>query len=161
MQFIRKAVTEDLPVILDIYRHARQFMAENGNPGQWGAHYPPDSLVKNDIEQKQLYVLAEDSQIHGVFLFAPGPDPTYQIIEQGSWLSDAPYGVIHRVASDGTVHGFLRLAVRYCEQQTPHLRIDTHRDNLIMQRAIEKNGFSRRGIIFTDDGSPRIAYEKV
>lgn len=41
------------------------------------------------------------------------------------------------------------------------MRIDTHADNHIMQHVIEKAGFQRCGIIFTDDGTPRIAYQKV
>ena len=41
------------------------------------------------------------------------------------------------------------------------MRIDTHEDNKIMQHLIEKNGFSKRGIIFKDDGSPRVAFEYV
>ena len=79
------------------------------------------------------------------------------------WLSDAPYGVIHMVASDGTIHGFLQQIVAFCEQQTKHLRIDTHHDNKVMQHVIAKNGFSRRGIIYlvNEDGSARIAYEKL
>lgn len=38
--------------------------------------------------------------------------------------------------------------------------IDTHEDNEVMQHLILKNGFEKRGIIYTDDGSPRFAYEK-
>ena len=74
-----------------------------------------------------------------------------------------PYGVIHMVASDGTIHGFLQQIVAFCEWQTKHLRIDTHHDNKVMQHVIAKNGFSRRGIIYlvNGDGSARIAYEKL
>ena len=33
---IRHTTENDLPVILAIYAHARRFMAEHGNPNQWG-----------------------------------------------------------------------------------------------------------------------------
>ncbi len=55
----------------------------------------------------------------------------------------------------------MKKAVSYCEEIIPHLRIDTHEDNKIMQRAIEKNGFTKCGMIFTEEGSSRIAYEKL
>ena len=47
----------------------------------------------------------------------------------------------------------------FCQKITTHIRIDTHEDNIVMQKAIAKNGFHKCGIIYTDDGSPRIAYE--
>ena len=50
--------------------------------------------------------------------------------------------------------------VPFCEGIIKHLRIDTHADNKVMQKQILKNGFTRRGIVYMEDGSPRIAYEK-
>lgn len=157
---IRNATPADLPAILHIYEYAREFMAQNGNPTQWAAGFPPESLLCDDIEKRSLYVVEEKERVCGVFFFAIGPDETYARIEQGEWLSDSEYGTIHRVAGDGTVRGILRQAVSYCERCIRHLRIDTHEDNRIMQRAIQNCGFQRRGIIYENDGSPRIAYEK-
>ena len=99
--------------------------------------------------------------IHGVFAFILGEDPTYHVIENGQWLSDAPYGTIHAVASDGSIHGLLTQVVTYCLQTIRHLRIDTHPDNLIMQHVITKNGFTKCGIIYVADGTPRLAYERL
>ena len=158
---IRKATTSDLPVILEIYSYAREFMRKNGNPTQWSDKYPEESLLRSDIENHNLYVVVESGHICGVFAFIIGPDETYSRIEQGEWLSKDEYGTIHRVAGDGTVHGLLQKAVSYCEQKIPHLRIDTHQDNQIMQHVILKCGFQECGIIYVNDGSPRIAYEKV
>lgn len=70
-------------------------------------------------------------------------------------------GTIHQVASDGTIHGFFSQIVDYCWAQIPHLRVDTHADNQIMQHLIQKNGFERRGIIYVLNHSPRIAFERV
>ena len=55
----------------------------------------------------------------------------------------------------------LKACVSFCAGICPHLRIDTHEDNRIMQRAVEKLGFHRCGIIYVSDGSPRIAYERM
>ena len=157
---IRTAELEDLPRIQDIYAYARKFMAETGNPKQWGTTHPPVETLREDIRQGQLYVATDGDTIHGVFMFFLGEDPTYRQIFEGSWLSDAPYGTIHRIASDGS-GGILKAVVAFCGEKCAHLRIDTHHDNQVMQRAIEKAGFSRRGIIYIADGTPRIAYERV
>lgn len=40
-----------------------------------------------------------------------------------------------------------------------NIRIDTHADNKTMQHLIEADGFTRCGIIYIADGTPRIAYQ--
>ena len=122
----------DLPRILEIYSYAREFMRENGNPTQWENFSAiKDSLV-NDMENGNLYLIRDDE-----------------------------YGTIHRVASDGRIHGMMGMIVQFCSERIVHLRIDTHADNKIMQHLILKNGFKRCGIIHISDGSPRIAYERI
>ena len=155
---IRKAEMKDLPRIEAIYAYARRFMAENGNPNQWGNTTPKTELLLDDISKGDLFVLIHDDEIHGVFYFYIGPDPTYGVIEDGQWRSDTPYGTIHRIAGDGS-GGVLAAAVAFGKQRIRHLRIDTHDDNKIMQRAVAKFGFQRAGIIHLANGSPRIAYD--
>ncbi len=157
---VRKAVMEDLPRILEIYAYAREFMARNGNPTQWGTTHPPREILVQDILEGELFAVTAGDEIHGVFFFRLGEDPTYAEIFDGSWHSNSPYGTIHRIAGDGS-HGILRRAVEFAEGQTDHIRIDTHADNHVMQRAVEKVGFRRCGIIYIADGSPRIAYDKI
>lgn len=156
---IRPATHTDLPAILEVYQAARSFMAANGNPTQWGTTYPAPSVLEEDIRLCRLYVDEMDERVCGVFMFAIGDDPTYAYIEQGRWISDTPYGVIHRVASDGSTAGVLRRCLDFCRSQCPHLRIDTHADNRIMQSLLANAGFVRCGIIYVEDGTPRIAYE--
>lgn len=158
---IRRAAADDLPGILEIYECARRFMRENGNPNQWDTHYPPQEMVEEDIEAGNLYAAEDETGLHGVFALIAGTDPTYLEIREGTWLSDTPYAAIHRVASDGSVHGFFSSVAAFCAEKYGHLRIDTHADNRIMQHVVTKNGFVRCGIILTDDGTPRIAYEKL
>lgn len=158
---IRKANLQDLEQILKIYEYARRFMAETGNPTQWGNHYPEKNLLIEDIEKDRLFVVCEQGRVRGVFVFLIGEDPTYQIIEDGAWPNDALYGTIHRIAGDGEIKGLVEMCVEYCSNLIDNLRIDTHHDNKIMQYVIEKSGFKRCGIIYADDGSPRIAYQKI
>ncbi len=155
---VRKAVPGDFPRIQEIYAQARAFMASTGNPNQWKNSHPPVKQLEQDIREGNLYVIAEKARIHGVFFFWIGADPTYGVIEHGSWRGDMPYGTIHRIAGDGS-GGILRTAVDFCRRKINHLRIDTHEDNLVMQGALAKLGFSRRGIIYLEDGSARIAYD--
>ncbi len=163
---IRKAEKQDLSRIYEIYEIARQFMRDKGNHAQWGEGDRPEDMLVDDIRQGDLYVLEETNdknmdqeRIHAVFVFVEGPDPVYLHIEQGSWRSESEYAAVHRVASDGTVHGVLEIIMDYCKAQIPHLRIDTHEDNKVMQHVLEKYGFVRCGIVYMPDGSPRIAYE--
>lgn len=156
-----KAKKEDLPQIMQIYESARCFMRKNGNMTQWQGGFPPAELLLSDIEIGQLYVIKQKNEIIGVFALIFGEDPTYSYIEDGAWLSEEEYAVLHRVASDGMRKGILKTAVSFSFEKIPHLRIDTHQDNLPMQRAIQKNGFQRCGIIYLADGSPRIAFEKI
>lgn len=158
---IRIATHDDLSIILNIYECARRFMKENGNETQWNNTFPPKDLLIQDINEKRLYVYEENKIVHGVFAFIIGEDENYKIIEGGEWLSNDVYGTIHRVASDGLVKGILNKIVLYCETKISHLRIDTHEKNKIMQHLILKNGFIQCGIIYVEDGTPRIAYEKL
>lgn len=155
---IRPATQADMEDIMRIYAFARRFMAENGNPTQWGQHHPAQDILEEDIRQNRLYVVEDAERLRGVFMFAVGDDPTYTHIE-GSWRSSAPYGVIHRIAGVGG--GIFAAALEYCSGIIGHLRIDTHADNKPMQHVVEKAGFSKRGIIYVQDGTPRIAYDKL
>lgn len=156
---VRLAQVSDLPRIGEIYSYAREFMAKTGNPNQWGKTNPPIRQLEADIRSENLYVVTDGTEIHGVFFFAVMEDPTYAKIFQGSWSSERPYGVIHRVAGDGS-GGVFRSCMNFCSRHADYLRIDTHYDNQIMQHVIEKAGFRRCGIIHIGDGTPRIAYDR-
>ena len=157
---IRPACVEDLTEILKIYDYAKRFMAETGNPTQWAGSYPQRALLETDIVNRGLYVVMEQGMVCGVFYFVIGPDPTYTIIEKGTWHSDKPYGTIHRIAGNGT-GGIFGAALEFCRNQIDYLRIDTHEDNKVMQHVVTRHGFKPCGIIYTDDGSPRIAYDRL
>ncbi len=158
---IRNAKMSDLDRIMEVYAIARQFMRDHDNPNQWNNNHPAREIVIKDIEKQQNYVIEADGQVEGVFFFSTEKDPTYSYIE-GEWLNPSgSYGVIHRIASSGKVKGVLERAVNFALQYSSDLRIDTHADNYVMQNAILKNGFSRCGIIYLENGDPRIAYERV
>ena len=111
--YIRPAVDGDLKTILNIYSHAREQMRLMGNPAQWGNDRPSPETVRADLAAGESFVVIEKDIVCGVFAFILGDDPTYRVIEDGAWPNDAPYGTIHRIASDGRTRGILRAALSY------------------------------------------------
>ena len=73
---IRKTTVSDLDRVMEIYDIARDFMAKNGNPTQWGDGYPVRALIEEDIERGESYVFVEGDEIHGVFMFMQRVEPT-------------------------------------------------------------------------------------
>ena len=162
---IRKTTLQDLDRVMEIYAYAREFMARHGNPDQWGpTRWPPEKLIRKDITEGSSYVCeSDDGKVTGTFFFVHGPDiePTYRQITDGNWLDDSPYGVVHRIASDGSVKGAGAFCISWAYEQCGHLRIDTHGDNTVMQNLLRKLGFVHCGTIHVvEDDAPRLAYEK-
>ena len=160
MYQIRKTTIEDLDALRRIFSHAREQMKADGNPDQWKDDRPDEQLILQDIEEGNSYVVESDGQVVGTFAFIIGIDPTYIEID-GAWLNDDKYGTIHRIASDGTTRGVFKAVLDHVESFGMDIRIDTHRNNHRMLHLIEENGFVRCGIIITDDGTPRIAFQKI
>ena len=162
---IRRTVLEDLPCVMEIYAHARRFMAANGNPRQWGAtNWPPESLICEDIRCGNSYVCESDGKIVAVFYYISGhaPEPCYDRITDGHWIGSEDYGVVHRIASSGTVKGAGQFCIGWAFAQCGHLRMDTHGDNTVMQHVLEKIGFTHVGTIYVEeDNDPRFAYERL
>ncbi len=156
---IRKSTHADIECIMSIYDSAKAYMKSHGNTSQWDNGYPNVDILSNDIENTNNYLLTENGKAVGTFSFIMGDDPTYAVIKDGHWRYDRPYGTIHRLASNGIVHGVARACFDYCAGITDYLRIDTHEVNLTMRNAIEKYGFVRCGIIYVRDGTERTAYD--
>lgn len=158
---IRLAEVRDVPAVMAILEIARRFMVQSGNPRQWTDGYPSQEVILEDIRQGRSYVCEEKGDMVGTFCFQQGIEPNYLRIYDGAWLNDAPYGVIHRLAASGTVKGVAGRCIGWCAARSSDLRADTHRDNVIMQHILEKNGFVKCGTIVVENGTPRIAYQKV
>lgn len=158
---IRKSTYQDIDRIMDVYAKAKLFMAATGNGGQWTNGYPSKELIAEDIEKGYSYVCIDgENEIVGVFFFRIGEDPTYLRIYEGRWLDDAPYGVMHRLAGSGKIKGLAPLCLEWGFRQCGNLRVDTHRNNVVMQHILQKDGFVRCGIIYIADGTERIAFQK-
>lgn len=157
---IRTAQWEDLPRILKIYADAREFMRANGNPGQWGNTHPAEQYLREDIPLQRLFVCTEGADILAVFFYEQGIDPCYVEIEDGQWLNEDPYGVIHRIAVARQGNGVAGFCIDWALRQCPNLRIDTHKNNIPMQRLLAKHGFVRCGTVYVGDHMASIAFHK-
>lgn len=152
---------EDLARIMPIYESAKRFMRQSGNLTQWTGGYPSEDVIRCDIENGNHFIgITENGVIAVVFTFIIGMDATYSLIENGEWLNSKPYGTIHRIASSGIKSNTLKRVTDFCFQKIKNIRIDTHADNTPMLSALSRLRFTQCGIIYTDDGSPRVAFQK-
>ena len=166
MEF-RKAVEADAGSIMNIIRQAQDYFREH-DIDQWQNNYPNLEILKNDISNKNGYVLVKDHIIVGTVTVIFGAEKSYESIYDGKWLSDLQYAVIHRIAVDSSYKGLGLSAVivknieDICLKMGVHsIRVDTHRDNVSMQRMLQKNGFVYCGIIYLEGNAERIAFEKL
>lgn len=148
-------------MIMPVYESAKLFMRKSGNMTQWTGGYPSAEVISKDIANGNHYIVTTATgKVAVVFSFIVGADPTYSYIEDGQWLNDKPYSTIHRIASGGIQPGTLDTALDFCFKAIDNIRIDTHADNTPMLSALSRNGFTRCGIIYISDGTPRIAFQK-
>ena len=176
MRIIREAKPADMPEIMQVMEAAKKIMRSSGNMHQRGDGYPSETVISSDMEKHGGFVIEDDDGEHqssdgedqstkkivGYFAFLPSPEPTYSKIYDGEWLDDVtPYHVVHRIASYPDVHGIFSDIMDFCFSRDANIRIDTHKDNLIMQHNIEKHGFTYCGIIYLANGDERLAYQKL
>ena len=159
---VRSARLSDLADIMLVVDAGRRIMRCAGNVHQWGEGYPSETVITADMEKHGAYVIEENGKVEAYFAFLPSPEPTYSTIYDGEWIDDKqPYHVIHRIASYPHVHDIFSSIMDYCFSQDTNIRIDTHRDNHIMQHNILKHGFTYCGIIHLLSGDERLAYQKI
>lgn len=158
---IRLATEDDLGAVVAAYDAARGFMRANGNPTQWPGAYPGLPDAEKDLAAGALWVLDGGSGPSAVMSVMRGPDPTYARIDGEPWLNDDPYWVMHRMAVAESGRGAGTRMLSWLVARHDNVRADTHADNVPMQRTLEKCGFVRRGTIWVEDGSPRVAYHFV
>lgn len=151
----------DVDRIMQVLDAAKQVMRNAGNENQWINGYPTVEAVISDIELQGGMVVEDDGVVVAYFTFLPSPEPTYAAIYEGQWIDDTlPYHVVHRMGGVPTARGIFASAMDYCFEHDPNIRVDTHRDNKIMQHLFTKHGFRYCGIIYLLNGDKRLAYQK-
>ncbi len=185
---IRHATEADLDAMMAMVAHSRSLMRASGNMEQWTG-YPTAEDLREDIGRGVSFVVGEgcDSneecgmmneelrgdannssfniqhstlRLSATFALVPGVEPTYGYIDHGRWIDErTPYATLHRMAKAPGAKGVSGVVFAYAKQHYPYLRVDTHADNGPMRHILEKEGFVESGVVYMDDGSPRVAYE--
>lgn len=167
---IRKSICRDTGALMALFEEARGTIAQLGID-QWQDGYPSLEVVDEDIALERSYAVIIDGQLCGTFVLIDDGEPTYDKIYEGAWQTEAQhqdYVAIHRVAVSVAVRGkgISTSIVSYAEAHAralgrTSLRIDTHKGNVVMRRMLEKHGFRYCGVIYLENGNPRVAYEKI
>lgn len=160
---VRLATAADIQSVLQVISDAKIKMRRSGNMNQWTDGYPSRAAIDADIARGVGYVCVADDEagaIGGYFAMIEGEEPTYNKIYEGRWLNDAPYVTIHRIASGNGAVNVFGAMMEVAAARTRNIRIDTHRDNRIMQHVLEKFGFTYCGIIYLLSGDERLAFQK-
>lgn len=163
IEIVRAAIS-DTDGILAITEDAKSFLRECG-VDQWQDGYPDKDRIMEDIGG-YAYVLRCEGE-PAAYFFLTDREKSYDRIYGGSWQSKS-YMALHRLAVKKEFRGLkipdMVYSFALCfarERGIEGLRIDTHKDNLVMQRTLIRNGFSYRGTIYLERGGSRMAYEKL
>jgi len=163
----RQANISDLDQIVEIIELSKKYLKET-KVDQWQDGYPAKEDLRRDIESGNSYVLTNKDEIVATTVISLDGESTYNSIFNGEWITNEEYIVMHRVAVHDKYKGkgIFKELIKEAESLALNkgissIKIDTHRDNISMQRAVVKNDFKRCGIIYLEDGSERIAFEKV
>ncbi len=166
----RLAVKEDLNRMTAMVNQAKAAFQARGID-QWQKGEPNREGLATGAAKGQIRVLEEDGRVIGMITLLEGRDPSYAKID-GAWLNDRPYVGFHRVCVEEALRG-RGLAARLFSLSEDYvrslgyenIRIDTHPDNLPMQRALAKSGYRLCGSIHlaggAEDGALRLAFQKV
>ncbi len=168
---IATATTNDINAILKIVEDARTLITKQGFK-QWTkeSNYPNYDTFMADINNNSLYVAKENDEVVGFMALCFGEDPSYAKIE-GKWLNkEASYSTIHRLAikanyyNKGIAKALINYAFTLSKKHCQYIRIDTHKNNLIMNSLAQKMGFHYCGKIYILDDKidpERNAYERM
>lgn len=146
----RKAVLSDLPSIIPVIEDAKATLKENG-VDQWQEGFPNSETLTNDILNRYSYVIfSKEDSINpaGFIVLSLEREEPYHNPLEGSLKLEGPYVTIHTTAVSKICKGkgiskamfafaedFARLNNRTI------IRIDTHKDNKIMQHILDREKF--------------------
>ena len=163
----RHSKINDLPTIMSIINEAKVYFKSSGID-QWQGEYPQEEIIKEDIDNNVSYVLEVNNQVSAIASIIFGVEETYNEIFNGEWLSNGAYATIHRIAVKNNCKGMglsnflIQHVETLCnERNIKSIKVDTHKNNLVMNKLLLKSGFKYCGIIFLTDGNERLAYEKL
>ena len=165
---LRKANSTEIEEIMSVIEDGKEFLKQQGI-NQWQHGSPGCSDVENDIKQETSYVYELDGEIVGTAMLN-AYDADYEKYPT-IWTKCNNYLVIHRLSvkkecrSQGVSHKFMNDIILFAkENSVEYIRIDTHKDNVIIRKYLSKNNFKeldeiKLSIKNSLDDKERIAYE--
>jgi len=167
MTTLRKTTAEDINQVMEIIKQAKAYLKVSG-VDQWQDEYPNEEIIKQDVVDGYGYVLESEGRVVGTVALSFDGEPWYDNIYDGKWITNEDFLVIHRLAVSDDVRGtdaaleMMRQAEKLCELRgVSSIKIDTHEDNVIMQKFVKKNGFEYCGMVILGSEGERLCYEKV
>lgn len=173
MRVFRKSTLEDIDEMMAIVVDGQALLKSQGID-QWQKGYPNRELLVEDVREGIGYVVAEGEQVAAMCAVTFTDEESYRKLDEGAWLTPegSVYATIHRGAVAKACRGQGYPAFLFAEvgklaeaEGIRSVRADTHPENIAMQKALEKSGFVRCGILTliggSEDGDQRLAYEKV
>lgn len=144
---IRKALLSDLPGILPVIEEAQSFLKEN-NVDQWQDGFPNSATLTRDITNLFSFVIEAGGEIAGFLVISLEPEIPYHHPVEGSLKLEGKYATIHRTAFSNRFRGLglskkmFDFAFDFARQNgCSVIRIDTHKDNKVMQHILAREGF--------------------
>ncbi|MGR8809736.1 GNAT family N-acetyltransferase [Leuconostoc citreum] len=149
---VRKATISDLEDVIAVVINAKNFLKKQ-NINQWQTNYPNEQLLNEDINSGNGWVITVDDQVAGYAAVVFGEEKYYKNNRVPEWNNEeATHYSIHRFAISNNFRGqnlsqqFITSIFNFVESENVRdVRIETHPDNRVMQKVIEKNGFIRKG----------------
>lgn len=162
---IRRTTLSDIASVMEVIADAQQRLRVAG-VDQWQDGYPTVEIIRDDISRGESFVYTIDNQIIATAVISFAGEPTYATI-YGSWIDNAPYVVIHRLAvragyeRQGLALKMFDFAHNIATQRgITSARVDTHQDNIAMRNLLTLQGYILCGEIVLQSGAKRIAYQK-
>jgi ribosomal protein S18 acetylase RimI-like enzyme len=147
---IRLAIYEDLGALMALLQRVVPLMRSAGNL-QWDENYPNETVLKRDIDLKQLWIAEIGPDIAGFAAVTMDQEPDYA---QVGWDINEPAIVVHRIAVDpsfrgaGVASSLMQKAEHIAVERAVFVvRVDTNTQNVATQRLFPKLGYQLAGEI--------------
>ena len=162
----RKAVLSDYDEAWAAIVYAKHTMLQKGRH-QWTETYPSPEIIRADIEAGNAFVLEVDGHVAAYGVVVLNGEPEYQNLHDGTWLTNADYYVVHRMAvaqqyrGTGMAKRFMSSVEDICRtHNVPSIKVDTNYDNAEMLRMLPEMGYVHCGRIEYKVSGTRMAFEK-
>ncbi|WP_242951926.1 GNAT family N-acetyltransferase [Clostridium felsineum] len=148
---IKKGTLKDISLIMDIINNAIVDMESEGIY-QWDRLYPDESVINDDINNKNLYVYTDENIIKAFLVLNEIQDTEYNSInwkyQKGRQL------VVHRLCVDpkfkgkGIATALIKYAEKFAKEKDYNsMRLDCFSKNPHACNLYRKNNYIERGIM--------------